>query len=153
MTVSFVPVARVRNGRTDTRDAGWGGLESTLEFAPEFAGGLDGLEHWSHALVVFHLHVEPADARPAPGWRRRPRDRADLPLLGVFAQRGRLRPNPIGVTAVRIVRVEPPRLVVRDLDAIDGTPVLDVKPWTAAFDAVEGARAPAWFEALMRDYF
>ncbi len=153
MKLSFTPVAHVHNDRTGTGDSDWGAVESVLEFAPEFAGGIAGLEQWSHALIVFHLHVEPDDQRPAPGWQRRPRDRADMPLLGVFAQRGRLRPNPIGVTAVRIVRVEPGRLVVRGLDAIDGTPVLDVKPWAAIYDSVTDAHRPAWFDELMRGYF
>jgi tRNA-Thr(GGU) m(6)t(6)A37 methyltransferase TsaA len=150
--ITLTPIGVVRNGRTDTFDAGWGGVESAIELAPEYAGGLEGIEQWSHALVVFFMHRETGDPRPSD-WRRRPRGRADMPLLGVFAQRGRMRPNTIGVTAVPIVRVEPGRLVVRGLDALDGTPVLDLKPYAPVFDGVEGARVPAWFDELMAGYF
>ena len=153
MESRFSPIAFVHNGRTDTADAGWGAVESALEFSPEFADGLEGLEQWSHVMIVTHLHAEhPDDPRPGD-WRRRPRGRTDMPLLGVFAQRGRMRPNPIGITTVPIVRVEPSRLVVRGLDAVDGTPVLDVKPWAPVYDRADGARVPGWFEELMRGYF
>ena len=84
---------------------------------------------------------------------RRPRGRADMPELGIFAQRGKQRPNPLGVTAVEIVRVAAPILTVRGLDAVDGTPVLDVKPYFPQFDRRSDARVPEWVERLMRGYF
>ena len=153
MTITLTPIGVVRNGRTDADDFHWGDVESTIELAPEYARGLEGLETWSHVLVVFFMdHVSESESPPAD-WRRRPRGRADMPLLGVFAQRGRMRPNTIGVTTVPIVRVESGRLVVRGLDALDGTPVLDVKPYAPVFDRADGAKAPAWFEELMRGYF
>ena len=74
-------------------------------------------------------------------------------MLGVFAQRGRMRPNPVGVTAVAIARLEPGRLTVRGLDAVNGTPVLDIKPYVPVFDRVEGARTPEWIDRLMVGYF
>jgi tRNA (Thr-GGU) A37 N-methylase len=76
-----------------------------------------------------------------------------MPLLGVFAQRGRMRPNPVGITAVPVVRVEPGRLIVRGLDAIDGTPVLDIKPYFPILDRVEEPRVPEWVGRLMKCYF
>ena len=75
-----------------------------------------------------------------------------MPMLGVFAQRGRMRPNPIGVTAGEVVRLEPLGLVVRGLDAIHGTPILDVKPYVPEFDRREGAN-PEWMTRLMQGYF
>ncbi len=151
--IRYTPVAFVHNGRTDATDAGWGAVESALVFDPAYAAGLAGLADWSHAIVVFHMHREHADDPRPDDWRRRPRGLASMPLLGVFAQRGRMRPNTIGVTTVHIVRVEADRLVVLGLDAIDGTPVLDVKPWGPAYDRAEDARVPAWFDELMRGYF
>jgi tRNA-Thr(GGU) m(6)t(6)A37 methyltransferase TsaA len=118
---------------------------------PEFAAGLEGLADFSHALILFHMEHDPDGETPS--LRRRPRGRADMPLLGVFAQRGRMRPNPVGITAVTIVRVEPARLIVRGLDAIDGTPVLDIKPYFPLFDRVDSPRAPEWVARLMRGYF
>ena len=148
--ITLRPIGRVRNTRSGFGDLGWGAIESAIELEPEFAPGLEGLAEFSHALVIFYLHEDPGDP---PAIQRRPRGRDDMPLLGVFAQRGRMRPNPIGVTAVPIVRVEPGRLIVRALDAIDGTPVLDVKPYFREFDRIEAPRAPEWVGRLMRGYF
>ncbi len=154
MELTLRTVGTVRNGRHDAADRGWGAVESVIEMETEFAHALDGLaDEWSHVIVVFGMHRDPDGESPPPDWRRRPRGRADLPMLGVFAQRGRMRPNPIGITAVRIVRVEPGRLVVRGLDALDGTPVLDVKPYAPIFDRVDDARVPDWFTAMMPGYF
>lgn len=149
-TVTHAIVGEVRSPRTTFEDADWGAVESTIEIRAEFAPGLQGLEAFTHAVVVFHMHRDPGEPE---AWVRRPRGRADMPLLGVFAQRGRMRPNPIGVTAVSVVRVEPGRLVVRGLDALDGTPVLDVKPYVAAFDRAVDARVPEWMDRLMQGYF
>jgi len=149
--IRMTPIGTVRNGRDSTDDHGWGAVISTIELERDFAEGLEGLADFSHALVIFFMHEDP-DREPF-AIRRRPRGRADMPLLGVFAQRGRLRPNTIGVTAVEIVRVEPGRLVVRGLDSIYGTPVLDLKPYAPAFDRVDRARVPEWFERLMKGYF
>ncbi len=148
--VTLRAVGEVRSPRTTFEDAGWGAVESTIELRPEFAAGLEGLGTFSHVVVLFHMHRDPGDPE---AWVRRPRGRADMPLLGVFAQRGRMRPNPIGVTTAEIVRVEPGRLVVRGLDALDGTPVLDLKPYFPEFDRAEGARVPEWVDRLMRGYF
>jgi len=150
-TISLRPIAWVRNGRDSTIDAGWGAIESRIELSPEAAAGLEGLDQFSHVLVIFYMHLDPD--REAPVLRRRPRGRDDMPLLGVFAQRGRMRPNPIGVTAVEIVRLESGVLVVRGLDAVDGTPVLDLKPYAPAFDRREAARVPEWLDRLMQGYF
>lgn len=144
-------VARVVNGRTSAADEGWGAVTSAIVVEPGLEPALAGLGDWSHVLVVFAMDRDP-DGEP-PRLVRRPRGRADMPELGVFAQRGRNRPNPIGVTAVPIVRVEHDRVIVRGLDALDGTPVLDLKPYAPAFDRVESPRVPAWFERLMQGYF
>jgi tRNA-Thr(GGU) m(6)t(6)A37 methyltransferase TsaA len=141
----------VRNRRDSAADRGWGRVESAIELDPDFSAGLEGIESFSHVLVLFYMDRDP-DREPF-ALRRRPRGRADMPLLGVFAQRGRMRPNPVGITAVEIVRVEPGRLTVRGLDAMDGTPVLDLKPYVPAFDRVEHPRVPEWLGRLMQGYF
>lgn len=149
--ITLQVIGTVRNGRTSPADQGWGSVLSTIEVAPEFAAGLEGLGAFSHVLVLFYMHLDP-DREPA-ALVRRPRGRADMPLLGVFAQRGRMRPNPLGVTPCEIVRVEPTGLVVRGLDAIEGTPVLDLKPYVPVFDRRDDARVPEWVGTLMRGYF
>jgi len=150
-SISLRPIGYARNGRTSTDDFGWGTVESRLELEPRFADGLTGLDQFSHLVVVFHMHRDPDGE--ALTLLRRPRGREDMPLLGVFAQRGRLRPNPIGITTVEIVRVEPGAVVVRGLDAIDGTPLLDLKPYAPVFDRRDTARVPEWLDRLMVGYF
>ncbi len=149
--ITLTPIGVVRNDVAEAVDSGWGAVELRIVLRPGLAGALDGLEAFSHVLVITWLHAAP----PAPGVRRRPQGRADLPEIGILAQRARHRPNPIGVTAVALLGVEAAALRVRGLDAIDGTPVLDVKPYVPAFDRVEGARVPAWVGRLYEeaDYF
>ena len=150
-SVALRIIGRVENGRTSTADAGWGALESEIVLAPEYAPGLTGLGAFSHALVVFFMEHDPDGE--AFALTRRPRGRADMPHVGVFAQRGRMRPNPVGVTAVRVLAVGEDRVRVRGLDAIHGTPVLDLKPYVPDFDRVESARVPEWMDTLMEGYF
>jgi tRNA (Thr-GGU) A37 N-methylase len=76
-----------------------------------------------------------------------------MPELGIFAQRAKHRPNPIGITAARVVGRDGAVLRVRGLDAIDGTPILDVKPYVPAFDRVDAPTVPEWMDRLMRGYF
>ena len=84
--------------------------------------------------------------------QRRPQNRDDMPLVGIFSQRGKDRPNRIGMTAVEIVSVAEDTLVVKGLDAIDGTPVLDIKPYYPAYDK-KAASVPEWVDRLMAHYF
>ena len=141
----------VRNGVTATRDEEWGRVVSEIQLDPDLADGLIGLEQFSHVVVLFLMHEARFDA--VTHLTRRPRDRPDMPLVGAFAQRGRHRPNPIGVTTAELKRVEGASLFVRGLDAIDGTPVLDVKPHAPAFDCPPHPRVPEWMSRLMEGYF
>jgi tRNA-Thr(GGU) m(6)t(6)A37 methyltransferase TsaA len=136
---------------TEGVDEGWGEVVSRIVLRPELADGLRGIEEFSHAVIIFLMHRHTFD--PAADLTRRPRGRDDMPLLGAFAQRAKHRPNPIGITPVAILSVDGPILTVRGLDAIDGTPVLDIKPYVPAFDRVESAHVPAWIERLMEGYF
>jgi tRNA-Thr(GGU) m(6)t(6)A37 methyltransferase TsaA len=132
-------------------DEGWGKIESEIVLDETFADGLDGIETFSHLLILYWMH-RAAEAEPVR-MRRRPQGRTDMPEVGIFAQRARHRPNPIGVTAVRLLRRDRNRLVVRGLDAINGTPVVDVKPYVPAYDAVDSPTVPAWITQLMERYF
>ncbi len=141
----------VRNAVKEPIDEGWGGVESEIVLDAGLADGLDGIEAFSHVLIVYWMH-RAAEAE-AVRLRRRPQGRADMPEVGIFAQRARHRPNPIGVTAVPLLRREENRLVVRGLDAIDGTPVMDVKPYVPQFDAVAKPTVPPWIDRLLERYF
>src|SRR5258706_5497172 len=117
--VTLTVIGTVRNGRASAADQDWGSVVSTLEIAREFAAGLEGLGAFSHVIVLFYMHLDP-DREP-PALVHRPRSRADMPALGVFAQRVRMRPNPLGVTACEVVRVHSGPVVCSTLDALQGT--------------------------------
>jgi tRNA-Thr(GGU) m(6)t(6)A37 methyltransferase TsaA len=134
--------------QTDER---WGKVESRVVLQPEYRAGLQGIEQFSHALIVTILHE--ARFEPSKHLIRRPRGLDFMPEVGIFAQRAKDRPNPLGITAVSIVGVESGVLLVRGLDAINGTPVVDVKPYYPAYDRVKNASVPEWVDRLMKDYF
>lgn len=149
--VTLQPVATVRSPVSEGVDEGWGDVIAEIIFHEALADGLRGIEDFSHVLVVFLMHQSTFDA--ATDLVRRPRALADMPETGIFAQRAKHRPNPIGITAVKLLAHDRNVLRVQGLDAIDGTPVLDVKPYVPAFDRVDSARVPEWIERLMRGYF
>ena len=136
---------------TDPVDEDWGSVVAKIRLDDTFSSGLTGLENFSHAVIVFFMHDTSFDA--SADIISRPRGRDDMPLTGIFAQRARHRPFPIGVTAVEIVGVEGDTLRVRGLDAINGTPVIDIKPYFRQFDRVEAPKAPEWVDELMKEYF
>lgn len=144
------PVGYVRNRIEEKKDSAWGSDVSTIALAQEYHTGLKGLEDFSHAIVIFYL--DQAKYERETHLQRHPRDREDMPLVGIFAQRTKDRPNTIGVTSVEIVAADDASLTVKGLDAIDGTPVLDIKPYYPAFDKKD-ARVPEWVDRLMERYF
>jgi tRNA-Thr(GGU) m(6)t(6)A37 methyltransferase TsaA len=146
-----ISVGVVTGGRRDPANSdNWGAVTATIEVDERFGDDcLAGLSDFSHVEVVFVFHQ--TTERDGYGERRAPRGRADLPAVGVFCDRGPRRPNRIGVTACRILAVEGRRLRVGGLDAVDGTPVLDLKPVMRELLPAE-VRQPEWVGALMRDY-
>lgn len=144
------PIGFVRSPIAEGVDENWGEVVAAIELRPELANGLQGLDQFSHVLVVFYMHQSSFDPSDLV---RRPQGRADMPLLGIFAQRAKHRPNPIGITAVQLVGIAGNVVQVKGLDAIDGTPVLDIKPYFPAFDRVDDAPVPHWVALLMQNYF
>ena len=126
------PIGTVQAPVTAQVDENWGNVVLEIHLNNALAAGLLGIETFSHALIIFFMHE--AGFTPATDLVRRPRGRANLPEAGIFAQRAKHRPNPIGLTAVRILGHEGNILRVQGLDAIDGTPVLDIKPYVPFFD-------------------
>jgi len=125
------------------------GERAFLEIQPELAPALDGLTGFSHVWVFywFHEHDNPADRATLKVHPRR--DPAN-PLTGVFATRSPVRPNLIGLTACRIVKVERNRVEVADLDARDGSPILDLKPYIPKGDSIPKALTPEWVKRLSK---
>jgi tRNA-Thr(GGU) m(6)t(6)A37 methyltransferase TsaA len=114
----------------------------------ELAEALEGIAEFSHLFVLFWLHEVICKERKA--LKVHPRGREDLPLLGVFATRTKIRPNPIGLTLVELMKVEGNVLTVRGLDAFDETPVLDLKPFDF-WDMAKDAKVPRWWTKLEKE--
>jgi tRNA (adenine37-N6)-methyltransferase len=118
---------------------------SEIVLKPEFEAALDGIGDYSHLHVLFWMHEIQKEKRAV--LKVHPRGRIDLPLVGVFAVRTNFRPNPIGMTLVELVKVQGNVLTVRGLDAFNGTPVLDIKPYDS-WDIAEELRVPKWRRKL-----
>jgi len=152
-SITLVPIARVEGERKEPIDDQWDSVQSAIALDPaQFkADALAGLDAFSHIEVVFHFdRVSDEEIRSGA---RRPRGREDWPEVGIFAQRGKGRPNRIGVCVCRLERVDGLSLHVRGLDAIDGTPVLDIKPVMKGFLPRGEIREPSWAAEIMKDYW
>lgn len=143
----------VRSSRREPVDDGWDGETSTIELDSARVGeaATAGLAGFSHIEVVYRFHAV-TEAATVSG-ARHPRGNAEWPLVGILAQRAKNRPNRLGVTCCRLLAVRGLRLDVAGLDAIDGTPVLDVKPYLAEFGPRGPVTQPDWSRELMKDYW
>ena len=152
LDIHISPIAMVFNTRLTPIDDAWGGLVSEIRLDPTLPEkSLAGLDSFSHAEIIFQFHL--VREKDIVTGSRRPRENPLWPEVGIFAQRGRLRPNRLGLTVVRILRREGRSLFVEGLDAVDGTPVLDVKPVMAEFLPREPVRQPEWSHEVMKDYW
>ncbi len=151
MLINFKPIAMVSNEVENKKDILWGNDVSAIILEPEYAGGLKGLEDFTHAIIIYFL--DKANFDISKHLQRRPQNRKDMPSVGIFSQRGKDRPNQIGVTAVQIVSVSENSLIVKGFDAINGTPVLDIKPYYPVYDCKCDAEIPEWVNRLMEHYF
>ena len=147
------PIGHVRGGREVVEDDDWQSVTSRIELD----GGVvdvdatDGLAAFSHIEVVYVFdRVDPSSVCTGA---RHPRGREDWPRVGILAQRAKDRPNRIGVTVCDLLGVERGALLVAGLDAVDGTPVLDVKPYLRGFAPRGTVREPAWATELMEGYW
>ena len=138
----IAPIGVVRNGVRRSKTSGWEGVESRIEIEHRLSEALRGIEGFSHIIVLTWLHL--AAAEPRDQLSIHPGGDVRLPLIGVFALRVAGRPNPLGCSVVRLDRVEGATLRVRGLDVLDGTPVLDVKPYLPLYDCAPDARLPGW---------
>ena len=151
--VTMRPIGRGVGGRSEAVDDRWDAVAAVIALDPAEVdeGATDGLADFSHVEVVFCFDRVDEDAvcRGA----RHPRGRADWPSVGILAQRAKDRPNRIGVTVCRLIGVGPRTIEVTGLDAVDGTPVLDVKPYMAEFGPRGEVHQPMWSTELMAEYW
>lgn len=151
--MEMTPIGSVHQGRSTLDDDAWGAVRSRIELDPSVleATATVGLDAFSHVDVVFVFdRVDPVAVCTGA---RHPRGRTDWPLVGILAQRAKDRPNRIGVTTCALLAVDGLVLQVEGLDAVSGTPVLDVKPHMAGFGPRGDLREPAWAVALMEGYW
>ncbi len=151
--LTVTPIGSVHGGRREPIDDDWADVECQIRlddtrFGPAALAGLDG---FSHVDVIFVFHR--VDEDEVHLGARRPRDNRDWPQVGIFAQRAKARPNRIGVTTCELVAVDGLVVTVRGLDAIEGSPVLDLKPHMTEFGPRTPVRQPAWSNALMHGYW
>lgn len=148
----MTPIGVVKNDRTEVADDHWADVIAAIELSAELPeDALEGIETFSHVEVIFFFDRVP-ESKIVSG-ARHPRNNRRWPRVGIFAQRGKNRPNRIGATIVPVHGHEGRTLFVRGLDAVDGTPVLDIKPVMREFLPRTAVEQPAWVAKLMANYW
>jgi tRNA-Thr(GGU) m(6)t(6)A37 methyltransferase TsaA len=147
--ITLRPIGAVRNRVKEPMPSGWAEVRSRIVLRPELEEALLGLDGYSHIYVLFWPHQIPEDVRGSKP-RLYPLDDPANPLQGVLATRSQIRFNPILVSVVPLLKVEGNVLHVRGLDAVDGSPVMDVKPYVPYHDSVAEAKVPPWVEEWAR---
>ncbi len=152
MQYTFKPVAFVSNNRKEILDDNWGLIISTIELSEAInEDSIKGIDEFSHLEIIFYFDKVPDDKIQYEA--RHPRNNKEYPEVGIFAQRGKNRPNKLGVTIVELVEVKNRVLLVKGLDAIDGTPIIDIKPVMKEFLPKGEVRQPSWSVSLMENYW
>ncbi len=152
MKIELQPVGYVHSSRASPRDDHWDQESVHIQLAGVYgAEALEGLQDFSHVEILFLMDQVPPEKVETGA--RHPRNRTDWPRVGIFSQRGKNRPNRLGLTVCSIVKIDGTRLHVKGLDAIDKTPVLDIKPWVQEFAPRGELRQPGWISELMREYW
>jgi tRNA-Thr(GGU) m(6)t(6)A37 methyltransferase TsaA len=153
--IKFKSIGVVHTKGTDAEVREKGNLDGELKIYPEFEEGLQGIDGYSHLLVLVYFdrlrpeQIGPLQVKPR-GLVRRGFKLEELPLIGVFALDSPTRPNPIGLTLVRLVKREGNRLFVQGLDFFDGTPILDIKGYRPQY-RTDNYVMPDWFRTLADD--
>lgn len=152
MQYSIKPIAFVNNTRKDILDDNWGSVISTIELEENInEASLKGITEFSHLEIVFLFNKVSDDKIQYEA--RHPRNNKDYPEVGIFAQRGKNRPNKLGVTIVELIEQKQRILIVKGLDALDGTPIIDIKPVMKEFLPKDEVSQPEWSISLMKNYW
>ncbi|GAJ11298.1 unnamed protein product [marine sediment metagenome] len=145
--IMIKPIGWVKSRVKETPKPGydWRAVASEIVVDSSLAAAIDGLERSSHIIVIYWMHQAADPAKMA--LKVRYRGDPELPLVGLFASRSPYRPNPLGQKVVRLLRLQGNVLQVEGLDAVDGTPVIDIKPYIPGYDSVGDARVPPWSDS------
>jgi tRNA (adenine37-N6)-methyltransferase len=151
MDIVLYPVAFVKNSRTDLSDDYWGSIISEIVLADNIpADAFNGIDEFSHLEIIFHFNQSDKSKIVFSG---HPRGNKNWPKAGIFAQRKKDRPNGLGLTIFELVKREGNKIWVKYLDAIDGTPILDIKPVMKEFLPLKEIKQPEWSIELMKEYW
>ena len=152
MNIQLAPIAFVKNSRKKVIDDNWSSIISEIELTENIISeAFEGIEEFSHLEVIFYM--DKVKDEKAIAQYRHPRNNTTLPKLGTYAQRNKSRPNKLGLTTVELIERKGSILVVKNLDAIDGTPVLDIKPVMVEFQPQGIIRQPEWTKEIMQNYW
>jgi tRNA-Thr(GGU) m(6)t(6)A37 methyltransferase TsaA len=151
--ITLTPIGTVHSTRKNIFDDNWDQETAWIDLDQQqfTAEALWGLSDFSHVEILFYMNQ--VDPKKIETSARHPRNQTAWPKVGIFAQRGKNRPNQIGSTICKIIKIEGTRLTLEGLDAIDGTPVLDIKPWVMEFAPRGSIVQPQWITELMADYW
>ncbi len=151
MTLKAIGI--VRNGIKQALPAksDWGKIVSDIVINSTLTEALDGLEEFSHIVVLYWMHMVSATGQVPT--KVHPRGKQELPAVGLFSTRSPNRPNPVGIATVRLLQCQGNILKVEGLDAIDGTPVIDIKPYIPGYDSVINAEIPQWMTNLLAEHY
>ncbi|HMS64019.1 MAG TPA: SAM-dependent methyltransferase [Ignavibacteria bacterium] len=149
---SIEPIAFVKNIRKGIEDDYWGDVISEIILSDKIPeSSLTGIENYSHLEIIYYFHLaDPSEINISSSF---PRENRKFPLTGIFAQRKRLRPNLLGATIVKLIKADKNSLTVSGLDAINETPVIDIKPVLKEFLPLGETEQPDWSTELMKEYW
>lgn len=151
MKIELKPVAFVRNVRTKPIDDEWSSVASHIILAPDIPySALQGIKEFSHLEIIYYFDQV---IKQEIVYENHPRGNTNYPKVGIFAQRKKDRPNQLGICTVELIQLDGNQLTVKYLDAIDGTPVLDIKPVLREFEPQSSIRQPEWTTDLMKHYW
>lgn len=152
MKIEMSPIAFVRNSRTKIEDDNWAEVISEIELADNImTEAFEGINEFSHLEIIFYF--DQVDDAKATAKHRHPRNNTSLPKLGTFAQRNKSRPNKIGLATVKLLERNGRKIKVQYLDAIDNTPVLDIKPVLKEFEPKGEIKQAKWVDTIMNKYW
>lgn len=142
--ITVTPIGYAKNKVKRPQQGGWKNVISTIELDRKYMKGLKGIKDYSHLLIIFHMNLaKHYELTHVPQGKV-----GVVPEVGVFACRCPARPNPIGITTAKLLSVSANKIKVKGLDVLDGTPIVDIKPYTPNYDSVKNARVPAWVSKL-----
>lgn len=142
--IILTPIGRARNTVKEPALTGWKNLVTEIVLDRKYAKGLHGITDYSHVIIVYWMGVE-----KECHLKHHPQGRKDVPFGGIFACRCPQRPNRLAMSTVKLLSCKGNRIRVKGLDILDGTPVLDIKPYTPHYDRVNGATVPPWVNRLV----